>query len=324
MNFRESQISVASVSKAIKKAMIDGKLDLSLVNLYNIFNYYIDFTQSTIDNDSDLYIDVNQTLRDYRTKFKYINSKDICSYKITTDPTIPTAVNPVDAANNTAPTLVPYQDSMEDATTFTFTVSYFTTNFTDAEGDSWNNIIIYPNDSNGTFTYKGQPVTDNLTIKVVDVINLIYTRPDETAFVDNINFRISDNNINELYSSITSNTLVGTEIGVNQPATIGDNTIYTDNRIITVLTLEMFTSQLAPPYNDPEGDLIDAIRIDTISNANQGIFYYNSNPVVEGLVISREDINAGLFTHEGPDVDTISSDVFTFSARDEGSQIWVQ
>jgi hypothetical protein len=110
----------------------------------------------------------------------------------------------------------------------------------------------------------------------------------------------------------------------NQPATIGDNTIYVNNRTETILTIEMFTTQLIAPYNDPEGDLIDAIRIDEISTANLGEFQLNSVPVIAGQIITRENIIANLFTHVGPDQDSINSDVINFSARDEGSKIWVQ
>ena len=85
----------------------------------------------------------------------------------------------------------------------------------------------------------------------------------------------------------------------------------------------MFTSSLTPPYNDPEGDLIDAIRIDEISTANLGQFLYNNIPVTAGQIITREDIAAGLFTHVAANQDDIYGDVFDFSARDEGSQQWV-
>ena len=86
----------------------------------------------------------------------------------------------------------------------------------------------------------------------------------------------------------------------------------------------MFTSLLTPPYNDPESDLIDAIRIDEISTANTGEYLYNDVAISEGQIITREDLVANLFKHVGPDTSSLSSDVINFSARDEGSQIWVQ
>ena len=323
MDVREAQTVVASTSKAIKKAKIIGKLDLSLVNLYSIFNYYIDFTQDTIDSGLELYVEDNQTLRDYRSKFKYINNKEICNYKITTDKFTPNTTNPIEELSNTAPTVSGIEIDLVDNASYVFKVSDFTTNFQDAEGDSYKNLILYLDDANGTFKYNGNIVSGTYELAVSNVANLVYTRPDNTVLSETLSFRIRDDNLNSLYSSLTSNNLVGDEVVINQPPTIGDNTIYADNRVITILTLDMFTSQLAPPYNDPEGDLIDAIRIDSIAESNLGIYYVNDIEVSAGTIITREELIAEAFTHVGADIDTVSSDTFIFSARDEGSQIWV-
>lgn len=110
----------------------------------------------------------------------------------------------------------------------------------------------------------------------------------------------------------------------NLPPTIGDNTIIVDNNVTTILNIAMFTSDTTAAYSDPEGDLIDAIRIDSINSTNQGIFYVLGFPISEGQIITREQIIAEEFTHVGTDVATIASDSFQFSARDEGSLTWVQ
>jgi hypothetical protein len=108
----------------------------------------------------------------------------------------------------------------------------------------------------------------------------------------------------------------------NDPPTIDDNTISVDNNVTTVLTLEMFTTDAN--YSDPEGDLLDAIRVDKIYSNNLGVFYVNDVQIVEGQIISRELIDAGSFTHVGANVQTIQKDGFEFSVRDEGSGTWVQ
>jgi len=86
----------------------------------------------------------------------------------------------------------------------------------------------------------------------------------------------------------------------------------------------MFTTGTTAPYSDAEGDLLDAIRIDEISAENVGEFQIDGAAIVVNDIITREQINAGDFKHIGPDQDTVSSDVFCFSARDEGSLTWVQ
>ena len=152
----------------------------------------------------------------------------------------------------------------------------------------------------------------------------MYYRDSAARYVESFNFTIFDNYVEGPLESIATAMNITVADAVNLPAIVGDNTVYSANRITTVLTLEMFTSQLTPPYNDPEADLIDAIRIDEISEANQGLYKLSGTPISEGDLITREDLTAGLFVHEGANVDTVSSDTFTFSARDEGSMIWVQ
>jgi hypothetical protein len=110
---------------------------------------------------------------------------------------------------------------------------------------------------------------------------------------------------------------------VNQAPTIGDNTITPDNRVTTTLTLDMFTSQTTPPYNDPEGDPVDALRIDTVNVGNAGVFQYDNVDVTEGLIIPAAHIDAGRFTHVGGDINDVANDVIGFSLRDTGSMEWV-
>jgi hypothetical protein len=255
------------------------------------------------------------------SQFSYRNSDVICNYKVTSSTNNTNIFIPT--TNNTAPTVSGVTIPLALTSLYTFKVSDFTNNYSDNQRDSWNKVIIYPSGLTGTLRYNNVVVTTTLEISISNVINLTYTRLNNSTFSDTLMFRISDNNINSLYSIITSNIITGDSITTNQPATLGDNTIYVANRIETIFTLDMFTSQLSPPYNDPEGDLIDAIRIDTIAGSNLGVFYLNNVPVVPGLIITREQIAANLFTHIGPNIDTVASDYFTFSARDEGSLIWV-
>ena len=109
----------------------------------------------------------------------------------------------------------------------------------------------------------------------------------------------------------------------NQPAEIGDNTQQIDNREIVIITLEMVTSSLIPPYNDPEGDLLDAIRIVEISAANKGAMSLNGIPVAENDIITREQLEDELLIYAAPSIDDLWADSFRFQGRDEGSGIWV-
>jgi len=322
MGLRNNQILVTSVNKAINKAKVTGRFKTKEIAIFKLLDYYINFTQATIDNGSLLYKDINVLLSDCIRKFSYQNSSVICNYKISTNPNIPiigtteTVVVP--------PVVTGITINIGDTCNYIFTVANFTTNYYDAGNNAYSELIIYLDSLPGTFKYNNVIVTGTLQIPVSQVTKLTYTCANNNGFSFNIPFRIKSVLQNSAFSSIVNNTLVGTAVVVaNNPATIGDNILYEANRVTTILTLAMFTTQLAPPYSDPENDLIDAIRIDSISGANLGIYYLNNIAISVGLIITREDLIAGVFKHIGADIDTVSSDTFTFSARDEGSQIWV-
>tara|TARA_R110002012_G_scaffold268929_2_gene452932 strand:- start:3891 stop:4895 length:1005 start_codon:yes stop_codon:yes gene_type:complete len=129
---------------------------------------------------------------------------------------------------------------------------------------------------------------------------------------------ISSANQNQVWSNEATMTVNNVAVG-NSSATIDDNSIYTENNVLTVLTTAMFTEN----YLDPEGDDLDAIRIDAISTSNQGSFLYNGLSIAVGQIITKSDLDAGMFTHAGAQIDTVSSDVIEISVRDSGSLIWV-
>jgi hypothetical protein len=168
----------------------------------------------------------------------------------------------------------------------------------------------------------------SITILASDMNNLIYFTDDILQPSHDISFRVidRDNNGNLWVSNSATLTMDKTVANItgNQPAVVGDLSIKVNNQVTTTLTLAMFTTDLNPPYNDPENDLIDAIRIDEISTDNKGQFLYNSSPLVTGQIITREELDAGLFVHVGPNSTDIETDAFNFSVRDEGSGIWVK
>jgi hypothetical protein len=230
-----------------------------------------------------------------------------------------------DTSNNTAPTITVGSVTVgaDDNTYSVFVIGDFTNSFADVDGDGIGDVIIKTLPANGTLTYNLINVTINQVIPKESIGSLVYTRNSTLGYSTNFNYAVYDDNQNPLQSN-TVQMAIEVIAASNQPATIGDNTIYSDNREVTILTLAMFTSGLTAPYSDPESDLIDAIRIDDISSTNVGVFKLDGAPISEGDIITREQLSANSFTHEGPDQATISSDVFGFSARDEGSQIWVQ
>jgi hypothetical protein len=299
-----------------------------------LYIYYINFTEDKVEFNT-----INKQLKEYLSELKYKFSNIICNYKLRI-----TNLNINTRIGNTKPTVDGTVIDLNGNYIYNFKIEDFINNYADNEKDPYYKVIIYPQPvlvvSDIELYYLQPsptpgssvlvPVTNNLEILISDVINLKYihesptiSNTDETDY--NFKFRIGDiSPYGSLYSEKANIQIINSVYEANLPATIGDISITSDNRAITTLTLTMFTVGMQPPYNDPEGDLIDAIRIDSISNANQGIFYYDGNPIQVGDIISREDIQSGLFIHNGANIDTLSGDSITFSGRDEINRTWVQ
>ena len=333
------QLLITSVNKAIQRAKKTGAFDLSIHGVVEMLVYYIDWTDAQIllgFNGPSIVAD-NRTLKDLLTKLKYEYPNIICNYKHVT-PSSSLNVNPT----NTAPTIDDNTIYLSSDTQYQFSYLDFTVNYADAENHGWKYIIVDPADlTDGQLIYRtmGTPGTDfpywtvitaPYTIDIstdTQYINLFYRRTTATEpnQDDTFQYRISDNPVNYLYSiSHTMSVNLLADPNNNLPIdTLGDNTLYAFNRAVTVLTFYMFVGGLKAPYNDPEGDALDAIRITNISGGNLGIYKLNGSPITEGLIISVADIQGGLFTHEAPNQDAVNSDVFEFQARDSGSLIWV-
>jgi hypothetical protein len=85
MATRNTQTVVASTVRAIETALMKGSLDdrtLSNINMFALINYYIDFTQETIDNGYTAYREINTELKTVLREFTYCAHEDICNYKI--------------------------------------------------------------------------------------------------------------------------------------------------------------------------------------------------------------------------------------------------
>jgi hypothetical protein len=210
--------------------------------------------------------------------------------------------------------------------TYTFSDSDFLTGFTDPDGDSPSLIAIKTLPANGTLTYNGLVIPAGFSFS--DASLLIYERNAETAYGTSFNFSITDDNSQvPMESDAVAMTVTVDELVVvpgNEPAVIGDRAQYAGNRVVTVFTVADFTTETIAPYFDPESNDLDAIRIDEISTANTGVYYYLGTPVTAGQIITNAELAIGAFYHEGPDSNSISTDSFNASVRDTGSMIWVQ
>ena len=199
-------------------------------------------------------------------------------------------------------------------------------NYSDPERTAASMIEIKSIPANGELYFNGSLVTVGQVINVSQNVYLTYVRNNNAAFSTSFNYSAYDNHPQvPLESNTVSATLNCLEIvPENQPATVGDTSLYVDNREVMVFTLADFTSLADPQYFDPEGDNLDAIRIDKVSNTNEGEFLLYGTPVVVNQVISASEISSGAFVYTAPNINSIKTDVIEVSIRDTGSMQWVQ
>lgn len=176
----------------------------------------------------------------------------------------------------------------------------------------------------GDLKFNGNSVVKNVPYSYEEVLNFTYEaniNVNESIF-DLIIFQISDDNINnELYSEMATITINSAGY-INLPISqLGDLILNKGNRQNHVFTINDFTTNLNPPYQDPEGDSLDAIRIDVL--ATNGVMQLNGVPVTQGQIISAANINAGLLVFVSPNQNAAATSNAEFSARDTGSLIFV-
>lgn len=112
---------------------------------------------------------------------------------------------------------------------------------------------------------------------------------------------------------------------VNQPPSqVGNYTHPTPvvNGGTLVLTPSMFTTLTVPVYQDPEGDLAQAIRVDTLPT-NGATLRLSGVAVTTGQVILISAIAAGNLTLVGPSNINLTNTLWNFSVRDTGSMQFV-
>jgi len=320
------KVYIASMSKAVKAAKKLGKFNPKRVLMYGMVADLVEFMTNVQQLGNTVF---DEDIVEFkRCLDKLQNStKDLCNYKV-----IVADNSNINETQNLPPVVLNQSEDLEENLSYTFILDDFIAGFSDPNGDSYKNLIINPGANvNGELRYNNiiidSPITINISgLSQLSTIGLTYVRTTNDIFTEDFTFRISDNNTNFLYSNLATFTMfsnVVADTGNLPPNDIGDNTIYVPNRAETILTLTMFTAGLTPPYNDPENDLIDAIKIVDISNANRGQYLLGGIPITVGTIITREQILNNEFTHVAPDEDAIASDVFEFEARDEGSGIWI-
>ena len=222
------------------------------------------------------------------------------------------------------PIIVPGGVILDGATTTkTFTSEEIYEGYSDPGGLAPSAFSILSLPATGELKYDGESVT--LVAQLTDPTLLTYERAGTSAYGETFNLTAwNSSSFAATESALVAFPLTIEEFGNgNLAPTVGDRAQYAGNRSITVFTVADFTSLTIAPYFDPEGNELDAIRVDEISTANSGSYYYFGAPVVAGQIITKDEIEQGAFYHSGPDANAISTDSFNASLRDDVNMTWV-
>ena len=317
MKDKDANIFISSLNKTSQRLEHYGDANIKNISLLKLLYKYGEYctTQSQLVTLDRM---VNQLQR---------SDSDICLEYNAVKGYLEEGVTVIglDGLSNQAPTIT------ATAITVTDEGYYITRNkllegYSDPENTDASLLVIKTVPANGTLYLNGTTVTANQTIDVSTTnVTLAYVRNSDSAYGTSFTYSAFDGDPNlPLESNIVACTLTVEEIVVpNEAPTVGDTTLFTDNRTTRVFTVADFTTSAIPQYTDPEGDGLDAIRIDSISNTNTGEYLYFGTAVVVNQVITAADIAAGAFTYVSPDVNSIKTDVIEVSVRDTGNMTWV-
>lgn len=102
------------------------------------------------------------------------------------------------------------------------------------------------------------------------------------------------------------------------PSEVGDGSVTTAHATTVVFTRNDFTSNTTPPYEDPEGDAAELLKVITLPS--NGLLKLNGANVTANQIIDFSDIDSGLLSYQ-PDPNTTTARVegFTFAIADSGS-----
>jgi hypothetical protein len=322
MEIKDIKIYIASISNITNKLKFYGDANLNNVTLLKLIYKYSSYSITSAQlNQLDKMVNNLQRI-----------DSSICTETLSAKSYIDGALAPITVSIGASDTNSPPVSSGISITVINqnkfFTSSLFDAAYADTTPRG--NVIIKSLPTGGTLSYNAFATTTAVPVTVGQSISnpslLLYTRGVETAYGDSFTYSVLDTDPQlPLESNISTVTITVEAIElVNQSATIGDKSVYENNRFTTVFTLADFSAiNVAPFYTDPEGDALNAIRIDEISSANLGAYFYYGSPLIEGQVITAADLNASAFYHVAADINSAQTDVIKVSVRDEGSMIWI-
>lgn len=217
--------------------------------------------------------------------------------------------------------------NLDIETSYVFTKENFTTetlpSYLDPEGDEMESIKIKSLPTVGSLKKNGTLVSldDEITGAELDSGALVYES--QTGLTESYN----DSGMTFVISDVGSSTftlspeivyVIATYVENNPPTQVGDNSVELEVGEEFVFTRASLTSQLLPPYEDPEGNPASRLRIDVLPNT--GTLTLSGANCYQGQIVNFSDIDLGLLKYKSNQVDESGLEGFSFSISDTGSE----
>lgn len=214
-------------------------------------------------------------------------------------------------------------------TNLTLTLANFTTEttppYSDPEGDPLESIKITSIPIQGTLKIGLLDVLAGDVITSAQILagDLVY-EPDPVdvqGYSDSrMRFLVSDTGSSTFTTSPQVMTIIVEASENDPPSTVGNGEHEMTLGSAFTFTREALTTQLSPPYEDPEGDIASRLRVNRIPT--YGVLTLDGVPVVNNQIISFTDIDNLLlvYTNNGNPGSDIEG--FEFEIADVGSEIF--
>jgi len=195
----------------------------------------------------------------------------------------------------------------------------FLTDYFDKENNLPYKLLFLNTPQYGVLILNDKILKENDIINIEDTNNLKYIRVSNLEYTENINFKVSDFNQNSKYSSMATFTINVNEYENLPPDQIGNNTVTINNGEIKIFTVEDFTSNTTPPYDDPEGDAPYKLKILSLPSDGSKLVLDEDDLSINSEIFFT-DIALGLFRCELTPNASAHSINFNFTISDVGSE----
>lgn len=319
MKNKDAKIFVISMKNTSKELEYYGTSNINNINLLKlIYKYAGYFTDYAYLQAVDKMVNYLQR-SDRRICMEFTYTKGY-SYEY----------NTVDVSDesptNIAPTLSDLSLTVDESgNNLVITYDNMYGGYSDPEGTDPGAIIIKTIPANGTLYLDGSEISAGETIAYDASLEIEYARNSSSAYSTSFTYSVYDTDTQVPLESNTATASLTIEeyVAENEAPTIGDLTLYADNRAIVTITVNDILYNADPSYSDPEGNQLDAIRIDVISTSNAGTYYYYGTEITVNAIITYDDLVAGAFTYSAPDLNSIQTDIIEVSIRDTVNLEWV-